>query len=361
MNEHTNTYELVEKYCLGLMDDKEKMFFEIEMESNPALNNLVQEHKTLLQAFDHHNNKEFISYSLDSIHKHSHSHTEVILKHLKLTVNKYWRTASVAASVAFMASTLTFLIARSVYKKDTHAQYQQLKGEINTIKKDQRAIKTEVDKVKKDVVPLPDYPSKFSGTGFAISKNGYLVTNLHVVDGYTKIFTVTEDGVGHQSEVIATDEVNDIAILKIIESDFSFDGKLPYSIRNRSNLNLANRVYSLGFPKNEIVYNEGYISSTTGFEGDTNRFQLELPSGPGVSGAPIIDESGNILGIISGKQSQTEGVTYAIKSKALLNLVKTLPKDFALNALQESTIKSQNRSGQISQIQHFVCMVKVYN
>jgi serine protease Do len=362
MNEHTDTYETVEKYCLGLMDDKEKMFFEIEMENNPALSNLVQEHKTLLKAFDHHNNKAFISYSLDAIHKHNHNHTTVVLKHLKLNVNKYWRTASVAATVAFMASTLTFLIARSVYKKDTHAQYQLLKGEINTIKKDQKAIKTEVDKVKKDVVPLPDYPSKFSGTGFAISKNGYLVTNFHVIDGYTKIFTVTYDGIGHQSEVIATDEINDIAILKIKEAEFAFDGRLPYSISLRkSSLNLANRVYSLGYPKNEIVYNEGYVSSTTGFEGDTNRFQLELPSGPGVSGAPIIDETGNILGVISGKQSQTEGVTYAIKSKALLSLLKTLPKDFTLNALQDNIIKGQSRSNQINQIQRFVCMVKVYN
>jgi S1-C subfamily serine protease len=110
-----------------------------------------------------------------------------------------------------------------------------------------------------------------------------------------------------------------------------------------------------------VVYNEGYISSINGFEGDSNKFQLELPSSPGVSGAPIIDETGNILGIISGKQSQTEGITYAIKSKALLDLMKTLPKDFSLNALQENLVKGQTRSGQISQIQKFVCMVKVYN
>ena len=259
-----------------------------------------------------------------------------------------------------MASMLTFLIARSVYKKDTHAQYQILKGEINTIKKDQKAIKTEVDKVKQDVVPLPDYPSKFSGTGFAISKNGYLVTNLHVVDGYTKLFVVTADGVGHQSQVVATDELNDLAILKITESEFSFNGRLPYSIR-KSPLSLANRVFSLGYPKNEIVYNEGYISSTSGFEGDTNKFQLELPSGPGVSGAPVIDDSGNILGVISGKQSQTEGVTYAIKSKALLNLVKTLPHDFSTGMLQDNVIHTTNRSAQINQMQRFICMVKVYN
>ncbi|MBK7763392.1 MAG: trypsin-like peptidase domain-containing protein [Bacteroidetes bacterium] len=359
MNEH-NTYELVEKYCHGFMDDKEKMFFEIDMENNPALAQLVHEHKTLINTFDHHNNREFIRYSLDSIHKHSHSQTHLMLKHLKLSVNKYWRTASVAAVVAVTASVLTFLFARSIYKKDTQATYQLLKGEINNIKKDQRAIKHEVDKVKINAVPVPDYPSKFSGTGFAISKNGYLVTNLHVVDGYTKIFTFTEDGIGHQCNLVVKDELNDLAILKINEDDFKFSGNLPYSIK-KSNINLAHRIYSLGYPKNEIVYNEGYISSVTGFDGDSNKFQLELPSNPGVSGAPIIDETGNVLGIISGKQSQTEGVTFAIKSKELINLVKELPEDFKTSVLQENNIRSLNRSGQINQIRKFVCMVKVYN
>lgn len=359
MKEATNTYELVEKYCLGLMDDNEKLFFEIEMENNPALHHLVEEHQALLRTFEHHSNKEFIRYSLDSIHHHHHTHTQQLLKQLKLSVNKYWRTASVAASVAFIASSLTFLAARSVYKKDTHAQYQLLKGEINTIKKDQRAIKNEVDKVKKDVVPVPDYPSMFSGTGFAISQNGYVVTNLHVVDGYPKIFTFTEDGIGHLSEVVATDKENDLAVLRIREDGFRFMGEIPYSIR-KAGINLAHRVYSLGYPKSEIVYNEGYVSSTTGFDGDSNRFQLELPSNPGVSGAPVIDETGNILGIISGKQSQSEGITFAIKNKALLSLVKELPDDFDAN-LQDNNLRGQPRSGQIKQIQRFICMVKVYN
>jgi len=360
MNESFNTYELVEKYCLGLMDDQEKLFFEIEMENNPALNQLVQEHLTLLRTFEHQQHKDFIVQALQSIHPHPAHHTPVLLTQLRRSVHKYWRTASVAASVAFIASMLTFLLARSVYKKDTHAQYQILKGEINTIKKDQKDIKKEVDQVKQDVA-LPDYPSKFSGTGFVISRNGYLVTNLHVVDGYTKIFTVTADGAGHASSVVATDEENDLAVLKLDDNNLPFNGKLPYSL-HKSSPALANRVFSLGFPKNEVVYNEGYISSTTGFEGDTNKFQLELPSGPGVSGAPVLDDNGNILGVISGKQSQTEGVTYAIKSKALINLLKSLPKeDFSLSSLQDNNPRVLNRNAQISQIQKYVCLVKVYN
>jgi len=360
MNGSFDTYELIEKYCLDLMDEKEKHYFELEMDKNPALRSAVEEYHTLLLSFDHMQSRDFIHHSLGHMHRNSRSHTDVVINQLKLHVSKYWRTASVAASVAFVASMLTFIGARSVYKKDTHAQYQTLRNEINTIKRDQNDIKEEVDKVKSSKIELPDYPSKYSGTGFAISKNGYLVTNLHVIEGYQKIFVFTENNVGHQSEVVATDPDNDLAILKINEEGFSFPSAIPYSVR-KSGGSLAQRVYSMGFPKNEIVYNEGYISSTTGFDGDTARYQLELPSGPGVSGAPIIDESGNVIGIVSGKQSQSEGITFAIKSKSLLNVLKSLPNDFSANEIQHNELAGLNRAAQVKKIQPFICVVKVYN
>jgi serine protease Do len=360
MNGSFDTYELIEKYCLDLMDEREKMFFEQEIQANPALAKAVEEYKTLLYSFDHLQSSRFIHDSLDELHRHSRSQTSVLVNQLKLHVNKYWRTASVAASVAFVASMITFLGARSIYKRDTHAQYQTLRSEINSIKRNQNDIKEEVDKVKQSKIELPDYPSKYSGTGFAISQNGYLVTNMHVIEGFEKIFVFTSDNIGHQSVVVATDTANDLAVLKINEDGFSFGSRVPYSVK-KSTPSLAQRIYSLGFPKNEIVYNEGYVSSATGFDGDTARYQLELPSGPGVSGAPIMDENGNVIGIVSGKQSQSEGITFAIKSKSLLKLVKALPDDFSLAELHNNELTGLNRAAQVKKMQPFMCVVKVYN
>jgi len=327
MNGSINTYELIEKYCLDLMDDREKLFFEMEIEKNPALKSAVYEHKTLMLSFEHMQDRDFIHSTLDHIHSSSRSNTDAVLNQLKLHVNKYWKTASVAASVAFMASILTFMVARNVYQRDNRNSVIQLKGYINNIEKEQKKINNEIAKVKKKVTPVPVGPSKYTGTSFALTQNGYIVTNFHVIDGYSKIFTFTADNVGHQTEVVATDPENDLAILKITESDFKFDAKIPYSIK-KSNPSIAQRIYSLGFPKEDIVYNEGYISSTTGFEGDSSHYQLELPSSSGMSGSPIIDESGNIVGIISDKLSQSEGITFAVKSKALINLTaKVIPSD----------------------------------
>lgn len=365
MSEHSNNvYELIEKYCLDLMDEKERLYFELEMEKNPALKEAVEEHKTILLSFDHLQSVQFIHESLDAIHNHSRSSTQILINNLKLNVNKYWKTASVAASVAFVASIMTFLGARTIYKKDTQRTYIELKGDINNLKTDQRRMKSDLSKVRNDIkkndIQLPEGDSKFSGTAFALNQSGYMVTNLHVVKDYNKIYVFTADNQAHPCSVVKADEENDLAVLRITEEGFTFGSKIPYSVQ-KANPNIAQRIYSLGFPKADIVYNEGYISSTTGFEGDTSHYQLELPSSPGVSGAPIIDETGNVIGIVSGKQSQSEGITFAVKSKALLALVKSLPEDFNQTELVSNNIRSMTRANQVKKIQPFVCVVRVYN
>jgi len=206
-----NMYEQIEKYCLDLMDDKEKQYFEQEIARNLSLKHAVEEYHILLATFDHQQSSDFIHSSLNQIHAGSRSQTDIILNQLKLHVNRYWKTASVAASVAFIASTLTFMAARSVYKKDTKTVVENLRKELNTIKNKQTNFEKEAEKVKNEKSHVPDEAAKYTGTSFAISKNGYLVTSLHLIDGFKKIFVFTQDNVGHQCEVAATDTSNDLA------------------------------------------------------------------------------------------------------------------------------------------------------
>lgn len=362
MNETNNNsyYEQIEKYCLDLMDGRERMYFETEMAANPALQDAVHEFQVLLLSVDHLQSKAFIHSTLDHIHSNSRSSSQALVNQLKLHVNRYWRTASVAASVAFVASMLTFLFARTVYKKDTQGQVQELRGEIISIKKGQNDLSKDLNKVKKQLVEVPREQAKYTGTGFALSQNGYIVTNLHVLKGFEKIFVFTADNNAHPAKVVTTDELHDLAILKIEENEFKFDARIPYAVK-KSNPSIAQRVYSLGYPKEDIVYNEGYISSATGFMGDSNHYQLELPSAPGVSGAPVLDESGQVIGIVSGKQSESNGITYVIRSKDLMQLMKTLPEDFKVNETASSQLKGQQRPDQVKRIEPFICMVKVYN
>ncbi len=87
MNEHfNNTYELIEKYCLDLMDEKEKLYFEIEMEKNPALQNAVSEHQKLLTTFEHMHQIQFVHDTLNHIHQNSRSQTAILLNTLKICI-----------------------------------------------------------------------------------------------------------------------------------------------------------------------------------------------------------------------------------------------------------------------------------
>jgi S1-C subfamily serine protease len=361
MNAPIDQHELIEQYCLGLLDSEQQALVEQKLLQDPAFKNEVFEFQQLLNTLSYQEGSTFIHESLDRLHNQTRSNTNVLFHQLSLHVNRYWKTASVAASVAFVASILTFTVARSIYKKNERAQYQTLRNEINSIKKDQRQIEKEVDIVKKNhIVPVPNYPSKYSGTAFALNREGILVTNLHVVEGFSKIFVFTADNEGHACELLASDPENDLAILKINEDNFSFGNRVPYSLRANTPA-VAQRVFSLGFPKNDVVYNEGYVSSLTGFEGDSQHYQLELPSGPGVSGAPVIDEQGNVIAVISGKQSQTNGVTFAVKSKSLLQLLKSVPKETPTVDLRNNTLSGLGRSAQVKKIAPYVCVVKVYN
>ncbi len=357
MSEATNTYELIEKYCLGLMDNKEKMLFEKDCANNPAALKAIEEYKAVLDTFNHIHNKQWVQNELDVLHTANKNSIPALTNYLKLHINKYWKTASVAASVAFIASMFSFFMARNVYKKDAAMQLNLVNKEIRDIKRNQNKISNDLNKVASKV---PDAPSRFMGTSFAISNDGYFVTNKHVIEGGNKIFVFTNDNIGHQASIIATDNDNDLAILKIDEDNFSL-GKndIPYSIRG-SKGTLAQKVYTLGYPKNEIVYSEGYISSINGRDGDSSKFQLELPSAPGISGAPLFDELGNIIGIVNSKESTTEATTYAIKSGILTKFI-TADKEISVKQLSTSSIKKETRTEQIKLVQPFVCVVKVYN
>jgi S1-C subfamily serine protease len=360
MNEVNNTYDQIERYSLGLMSIDEKKSFEIECNSNNALKQAVIEYNTLISSMDHMQNSEWVANELRVLHTANKNTLPALTNYLKLHVSKYWRTASVAASVALVASMFSFLMARNVYKKDTALQNKLLvkvSREINDIKKNQKNITTDLNKVKSIV---PDAPSKFMGTTFAISNDGYFITNKHVIEGGNKLFIFTNDNTGHQAKLIDMDEENDIALLKIDEENFTLSkNPIPYSVKG-SRGSLAQKVYTIGFPKNEIVYSEGYISSINGENNDSSKFQLELPSAPGISGAPLFDELGNVIGIVNSKQDLTEATTYAIKSGILTKLLNR-NKVVNLSKLATSSIRQNTRTEQIKMIQPYVCVVKVYN
>jgi S1-C subfamily serine protease len=119
----------------------------------------------------------------------------------------------------------------------------------------------------------------------------------------------------------------------------------------------------MGFPRNEIVYSEGYMSAKTGHNDDSLTCQLGIAANPGNSGGPVFNHDGEVIGILSTKEADAEGVAFAIQSKYLFNVIEELKKnDTAYQRVKlpaKSSLNSMNRQQQVKRIQDFVYMIKV--
>lgn len=171
-----------------------------------------------------------------------------------------------------------------------------------------------------------------SGSGFAISSNGYIATNCHVVKGAKR---VKVRGVGgdfstaYNAKIVSEDNNNDLAIIKIDDASFTTLGTIPYTILGQG-ADVGTSIFVLGYPLratmgDEVKLTDGIISSRSGFQGDITTYQVTAAVQPGNSGGPMFDRKGNLIGVVNAKHKGAENASYAIKSAYLLNLIDLLP------------------------------------
>lgn len=172
-------------------------------------------------------------------------------------------------------------------------------------------------------------PQDWSGTGFAL-KNGYVVTNYHVIENAKSI---TIQGVkgdfdkSYRATVVGSDKYDDLALLKINDPSFQGFGTIPYALSSTT-AEVGEEIFVLGYPLtstmgDEIKLTNGIISSKTGFQGDVSLYQMSAPVQPGNSGGPLFDKKGNVIGVVSSKHTGAENVGYAIKSSYMKNLIES--------------------------------------
>src|SRR5690606_1562410 len=176
----------------------------------------------------------------------------------------YFRTAWVAATIALITSLGSFWLVQN-NQRQMESQYRLLKRDIENYKRHQDQNLSPLE------TPAPE-PVRYTGTGFAIAK-GYLVTNYHLTEGADSIFIQTHDQLHIKTRVVAVDPRHDVAILRVDAPDFSFsDQDIPYTIKELKRP-LGTPIFTLGFPQEEIVYHEGYVSSSNGFQGDSMQYR----------------------------------------------------------------------------------------
>ena len=176
-----------------------------------------------------------------------------------------------------------------------------------------------------------NHESASSGTGFAITSNGVIATNYHVISGAKtiKIKGINGDfSKTYAAKILVEDKNNDLALLQIEDSNFISLGVIPYVIKNNPS-DVGTSIFVLGYPLptsmgDEIKLTDGIISSKSGFKGDITSYQISAPVQPGNSGGPLFDKNGNLIGIINSKIMGAQNVSYAIKASYLTNLLNQI-------------------------------------
>lgn len=108
----------------------------------------------------------------------------------------------------------------------------------------------------------------------------------------------------------------------------------------------------------------GYLSAKTGFNGDSLSYQIQISANPGNSGAPVFNKNGEVIGVLSTRQAQADGVAFAVKSKNIHSIIEDLKKsDTAFRKVKlpsKSSLKGVERKTQITKVEDCVFFVKAY-
>lgn len=156
------------------------------------------------------------------------------------------------------------------------------------------------------------------GSGIIMSEDGYIITNAHVVEGATSLKVMTSDGETYEAQLIGSDTVTDLAVVKI-----NATGLTAAEFGSSEDLRVADKVMAIGNPGGHELSSSvtiGYVSAlnraisnnTTGYT--MEYIQTDAAINPGNSGGALINEYGQVVGINSAKISATgyEGLGFAI-------------------------------------------------
>lgn len=364
MNKDIELTEKIDAYLRGELTAAEVSDFEKKRSEDTNFDLKVVEHHNLTRHLSEYGKRVQLTADMNTIHEELdvYSLKQELAPELPV-IRRLWKkyriNTAIAASVAVIAVGGT-LLSTGYFSKSIATNYSLLRREINSIKRSQNAlIKNINDKPAKG----PADPGQFGGTGFALSSNGYLVTNYHVIKGADSVYVQNSDGESFKVKQIYIDPAYDIAVLQITDPEFKHLASLPYTFK-KSTSDVGEDVYTIGFPRDDQVYGEGYVSSRSGYSGDTIAYQVSIPVNPGNSGGPLLDNRGNIVGIINGKQTLADGAAFAIKSSYVLKSLEAIPQDsldekLSLNK-RNNSLAGLSRKDQFKKMQPFIFMVKVY-
>lgn len=192
----------------------------------------------------------------------------------------------------------------------------------------QTSLATVVEKTANSVVEITQYATtqslfnnsssltpKGNGSGVIISKDGYILTNNHVINGAEKITIRLRNGEEHEAKLVGKDAKTDIAIIKVEADNLS-----PANIADSSKTLVGDFVMAIGNPLGKLggTVTYGFVSALEreiNLDSSTkNLMQFDAAVNPGNSGGGLFNVYGELIGVVSAKSTgyDVEGLGFAI-------------------------------------------------
>ncbi len=164
------------------------------------------------------------------------------------------------------------------------------------------------------------------GTGIVLTENGYIATNSHVIKAAENITVTTYEGKTYSGKVIADDPAKDIALVKLSLDEG--ESLKTARIGDYDDIRVGDRVFAIGTPYSpsfaytvsvgHVSHRERMMSTYGG--GAVTMVQIDVPVNHGNSGGPLINERGEVIGIVTLKLNESyEGINFAIPISEHMN------------------------------------------
>ena len=184
-------------------------------------------------------------------------------------------------------------------------------------------------------------PALGVGTGFFVDRMGMMVTSYHVVADADQIIVYSDDGAGHKARITKASAVTDVAVLAV-----DYRPKHYLTLAPATSTRAGDRVFTFGFPVVQILgsepkFSEGAISSLSGMGNEPIFAQITVPVQPGNSGGPLVNERGEVVGVVAAVAAEREfmeaagalpqNVNWAVRSEYVAPLIPAAPRAPAMS------------------------------